>query len=61
VSAEPRADHAQYLNGWLSALRDDKKLIVRAASLAQKAVDHISNYQSENQGGGIGRPEEESP
>ena len=48
VSAEPRADHAQYLNNWLSALRDDKKLIVRAASLAQKAVDHISNYQSES-------------
>ena len=30
-----------YLSGWLSALRNDVKLIVTASSRAQKAVDYI--------------------
>lgn len=30
-----------YLQGWLKALRDDKKMIVIAAGQAQKAVDYI--------------------
>jgi antirestriction protein ArdC len=49
VSSEPRADHAKYLNGWLAALKNDKKLIVKAARLAQQAVDHIEGYQSSNE------------
>lgn len=32
---------AAYVAGWLKALRDDKKLVIQAAGLAQKAVDHI--------------------
>jgi antirestriction protein ArdC len=32
---------ASYVAGWLKALKNDKSLIVRAASSAQKAVDFI--------------------
>ena len=32
---------ASYLDSWLSALRSDKRFIFEAASLAQKAADHI--------------------
>ena len=45
VSSAPRADHAQYLSGWLAALRGDKRLIVKAASRAQAAVDYIEGLQ----------------
>ncbi len=33
---------AAYISGWLSRLRDDKTLIVKAAGKAQKACDYIS-------------------
>lgn len=46
VTNEPRADHAQYLNCWIKVLREDKKAIVKAASLAQKAVDYLEGLQS---------------
>ena len=45
VSAEPREDHAKYLNNWIKALKDDKRLIYKAAKLAQQAVDHIAEHQ----------------
>ena len=32
---------ADYIKGWLSALKDDHSLIVSAAQAAQKAMDHI--------------------
>ena len=32
---------AAYIAGWLKALKNDKKLVIQAAGLAQKAVDHI--------------------
>jgi antirestriction protein ArdC len=32
---------AAYIAGWLKALKDDRKLIVQAASAAQKAADFI--------------------
>jgi antirestriction protein ArdC len=38
---EQTQNSAAYLHGWLSALKGDKKLIFKAASEAQKAVDHI--------------------
>lgn len=46
VSAEPREDHAKYLNNWIAALKNDKRLIYRAAKLAQQAVDHIAEHQT---------------
>ena len=36
VSAEPREDHAKYLNNWIKALKDDKRLIYKAAKLASR-------------------------
>ncbi len=36
-----------YLQSWLSALKDDKRLIVQAAAQAQKAVDYIQNITNE--------------
>jgi antirestriction protein ArdC len=41
IVPEPRKETAQYLNGWIRALRDDKKAIVTAFSHAQKAADFI--------------------
>ena len=32
---------ASYIQSWLRKLRDDKTLIIKAASQAQKAVDYI--------------------
>lgn len=33
--------HASYIESWLQALRNDKRLIFTAASLAQKAADYL--------------------
>ena len=35
--------HASYIDSWLQALRNDKRLIFSAASLAQKACDYVLN------------------
>jgi antirestriction protein ArdC len=32
---------AAYIKGWLSKLKDDRKLLISAASMAQKATDYI--------------------
>lgn len=32
---------ASYIHGWLSKLKDDKKLVFKASAEAQKAVDYI--------------------
>lgn len=47
LSAEARIDtvtidnSASYIDNWLTALRNDKTLIVKAAQKAQKAADYI--------------------
>jgi antirestriction protein ArdC len=41
ISPEPRADHASYIGSWLNVLRHDKRAIVSAASLAQRAADWL--------------------
>jgi antirestriction protein ArdC len=45
LTSSPRADHAQYIDGWLKALKDDKKCIFSAASQAQKAVDYLTQRE----------------
>jgi len=45
ISTEPRADHAQYLASWLQVLKDDKRLIIRAASQASKAAAYLHALQ----------------
>ena len=41
IANEPRADHAQYLAGWLRVLKADSRAIFSAASEASKAVDYV--------------------
>ncbi|MDP4084700.1 MAG: zincin-like metallopeptidase domain-containing protein [Bacillota bacterium] len=36
---------ASYINSWLRALKDDKRLVIQAASQAQKAADYILGTQ----------------
>ncbi len=47
ITSSTRADHAQYIDGWLKALKDDKRFIFSAASQAQKAVDYLASLQPE--------------
>lgn len=42
LTAEPRADHADYLGHWLGILKADKRAIFTAASHAQRAADYLS-------------------
>lgn len=48
VDAEPRADHAKYLNGWIKGLKDQPKMILTAASKAEKASQYIIEQSSNN-------------
>ncbi len=41
VADSQREDHAAYIGHYVKLLRDDKRLLVRAASAAQKAVDFL--------------------
>lgn len=41
IESETRDDHTTYIASWLKALKNDKRLIVRAASLASKAADYL--------------------
>ena len=45
VSPEPRADHAQYLNGWKSVIKKDPKAIYSAFSKAGKAAKFLEDLQ----------------
>lgn len=36
-----REDHAQYIAGWLEVLRNDKKFVMQAAALAQRATKFL--------------------
>ncbi len=41
----PEAKHAAYIQSWLQALQNDKRLIFSAASHAQKAVEYLHSLQ----------------
>ena len=41
VDAEPRADHAEYLNSWIKGLKANPRIIMTAASQAEKGVQTI--------------------
>ena len=36
-----RLEHASYIDSWLQALRNDKRLILTAAGRAQAAADYL--------------------
>jgi len=46
ITQTVRNDHAQYLAGWLTVLKQDKRAIFTAASAAQKAVDYLDSLQA---------------
>jgi antirestriction protein ArdC len=41
LAVAPRADHAQYIQSWLTVLHEDTRAIFTAASKAQQAVDWL--------------------
>jgi antirestriction protein ArdC len=45
IVPEVRKDHAAYIQSWLQALKDDKRLIFTAAAHAQRAVDYLHGLQ----------------
>ncbi|UTC29717.1 DNA primase [Bajunvirus bajun] len=48
ITPEVREDHAAYIQSWLKVLKGDKRFIFTAASLATKAVEHLSAYSEED-------------
>ena len=49
ITGSTRADHAQYIDGWLKALKSDKKFIFAAASQAQKSADYLKSLQPQTE------------
>jgi antirestriction protein ArdC len=47
ISPSTIEQSAAYLRGWIEALKGDKRLVVTAASAAQKASDHILGVEIE--------------
>jgi len=45
ITPETRQDHAAYIESWLKALKDDKKLIFTAAAHATRAVEFLKAKQ----------------
>ena len=45
IANEPRPDHAQYIQGWLKALKNDKRAVFHAASKAQAALDFLTKEE----------------
>ena len=45
LTPEVREDHAAYIASWLTALRNDKRLIFSAAAHAQRAADYLHSLQ----------------
>lgn len=43
ITAEPRPDHAAYIDNWLRILKSDRKAIFTAASAANKAAEYLSD------------------
>lgn len=49
IADEPREDHVAYLGSWLNALKNDKRLIFKAAGHAQRAADYLHGLQPKPQ------------
>lgn len=45
ITPELRDDHASYLDHWLTVLKQDKRAIFQAASMASKAVNYLHDLQ----------------
>jgi len=49
ITSTPRADHAQYIDNWLQALKSDKRAIFHAASKAAQSVDYLQALDNSEQ------------
>lgn len=49
VTSEPREDHAAYLASWIKAMREDNRVIFRAAAAAEKACGFLHGLQPQAQ------------
>ena len=49
LTPEPGADHAAYIESWLSVLHGDKRAIFAAAAHAQRAADFIKSFQHKDE------------
>jgi antirestriction protein ArdC len=47
ITNEPRPDHAEYLNSWMTVLKEDPSAIFKASTMASKAVAYLHDLQSE--------------
>ena len=47
ITQQPRLDHAQYIEGWLRVLTNDKRAIFTASSKAAQAADYLGSLQTE--------------
>ncbi len=47
LQIEPRDDHAAYIQSWVAVLKNDKRAIFQAASLAEKALAYLHGLQPE--------------
>ena len=45
LEAEPREDHASYIQGWIEKLSNDKTALRKACGAAQKAVGFLDGLQ----------------
>ncbi len=45
ITPKVREDHASYIESWLTVLKNDKRAIFTAASLASKAVEYLHQLQ----------------
>lgn len=45
ITPEIREDHAEYIDHWLKALKEDKRAIFSAAAHAQRAADFLNDLQ----------------
>jgi len=44
LSSEIRDDHIHYVKSWLSAMKQDSRYVIQAASAAQKVADYVLAY-----------------
>lgn len=49
ISAKTLENSSAYIQGWLSRLRNDKSLVIRAAAAAQKAADYVNGIPQAHQ------------
>jgi antirestriction protein ArdC len=47
IATDFEGQHVAYIQSWIQLLKDDKKAIFRAASMAQKAADYLHGLQGD--------------